>query len=79
VPVKINSQQDYFETKITVDPKCEVAEVSDVLKALKINCRIVVLYNGGAVQAINIEIHRKVNDEKSDQVRALLGLTSVLI
>lgn len=77
--VRINTQKDYFETKATVDPKCDVSEVSDILKALKTNCRMTVLYNGGAVQAITIEMHTKVNNEKSDTIRSLLGLNSVVL
>jgi hypothetical protein len=77
VAVTICTQKDYFETEATIDPKCEIAEVSDLLRALKTNCKMIILYNGGSVQAINIEMHTKVNETQSEEIRDLLGLKSV--
>jgi len=77
--IKISTQKDYFETEATVDPKCDIAEVSDLLRALKTNCKLIILYNGGSVQAINIEMHTKVNGDQRDSIRGILGLKSIAL
>jgi hypothetical protein len=79
VAISIVTQKDYLETEATISSKSDIGEVSDLLKALKTNCKMIVLYNGGAVQAINIEMHTKMLKEQSDKVRELLGITTVAI
>lgn len=75
--VKILTQKDYLETEATIDPKTSVSEVHDLLRAMKTNARLIVLYNGGSVQAINIEQHSKLSEAKSIEVRDLLAVQSV--
>ena len=75
--VKILQQKDYLEMEATVDPKTDVAEVHDLLRAMRTNARLVVLYNGGSVQAINIEQHSKLTEARSIEIRDLLSIKSV--
>lgn len=75
MPVKIKVQKDYYLTEVSVALPTTVSEVDQLLKATKTNGRMVVLYNGGAVQGINVEQRTKVPDtEKSDGIRDALGI-----
>lgn len=74
--VRILQQKDYLEMEATIDPKTSVAEVHELLRAMKTNARLIILYNGGSVQAINVEQYTKMSDAKSDQVREMLGVKS---
>lgn len=75
MPVKIKVQKDYYLTEVSVALPTTVSEVDQLLKATKTNGRMVVLYNGGAVQGINVEQRTKVPDtKKSEEVRDALGI-----
>lgn len=74
MPVKIKAQKDYYLTEVSVGLPVTVSEVDQLLKATKANGKMVVLYNGGAVQGINVEQRTKISEAKSDEVRPLLDI-----
>lgn len=75
--VRVLIQKDYLKAEATIDPRTDVSELHDLLRAMKTNARLVVLYCGGAVQAINVEQNSKISDAKSTEVRDLLEIKSV--
>ena len=75
--IRVLHQKDHLKMEATIDPKSDVAEVHDWLRSMKTNARLVVLYNGGAVQAINVEQNSKMTDAKSVEVRGILAIKSV--
>lgn len=72
--IKIKVQKDIFRTEVSVDPSASVAQVDELLKATKTNGKLVVLYNQGFVQGINVEQNSKVSDLASSEVRKILGI-----
>lgn len=74
--VKIKIQKDYYLTEVSVDQTAPVSEVDALLKATKTNGKMTVLYNGGAVQGINVEQRTKITEVKSEQIRALLDIVT---
>lgn len=76
MPVKIKVQKDYYLTEVSVDSSAPVTEVDALLKAMKANGKMVVLYNGGAVQGINVEQRTKISDVRAETIRELLSIST---
>jgi chitinase len=74
--VKIKVQKDYLLTEASVDSSTPIADLHAVMKDMKANGKMIVLYNGGAVQGINVEQRTKISDVKSEMVRELLEITT---
>lgn len=72
--VKMKAQRDYYLTEVSVALPATVSEVDLLLKATKANGKMVVLYNGGAVQGINVEQRTKISDAKSEEIRGALSI-----
>lgn len=72
--VKIKVQKDYYLTEVSVDSSAPVSDVDALLKAMKTNGKMVVLYNGGAVQGINVEQRTKITDTKAAELRPILSI-----
>ena len=72
--IRIKAQKDYFRTDVTVDLPVEVSEVDQVLRAIKTSGKMVVLYNNGFIQGINVEQNTKINENQSTEIRKLLAI-----
>lgn len=72
--IKIKIQKDYLRTEASVDLPASVAELDDLLRSIKTSGKMVVLYNEGHVQGINIEQNTKITEANSTEVRKLLGI-----
>jgi hypothetical protein len=72
--VKVTVQKDYLRTEASISPQTPVSEVDELLKATKTNGKLVVLYNEGHIQGINIEQNTKLTGTKSDEVRAIVAV-----
>jgi hypothetical protein len=72
--IKIKVQRDYLRTEASISLPASVSDVHEVLIATKTNGKMVVLYNQGAVQGINIEQNTKISDSKSEEIRTLLDV-----
>jgi hypothetical protein len=70
--VKIKVQKDYLRTEATIEMPADVSKVDELLRTTKTNGKMVVLYNQGSVQGINIEQNTKVPEGKSGKVRSIL-------
>lgn len=75
--IKIRVQRDYLLTEASIELAGDVKEVDEIMKASKSNGKMVVLYNGGAIQGINVEQRTKLSDLKAEKVRAMLKLEDV--
>lgn len=72
--IKIKVQKDFLRTEASVELPADVSQVDELLKATKTNGKMVVLYNQGFIQGINIEQNEKLSDAKSSKVRAFLDV-----
>jgi len=70
--IKIKVQRDYLRTEATIELPADVSQVDEIMKASKTDGKMVVLYNKGYIQGINIEQNEKLTDAKSVEVRTLL-------
>jgi hypothetical protein len=75
--VKITVQKDYFLTEVSIDRNSSISDLHTLMKDTKSNGKIVILYNGGAVQGISVEQKLKLTDVKSEKMRELLSITTV--
>ena len=75
--IKIRVQRDYLLTEASIELAGDVKEVDEIMKASKSNGKMVVLYNQGAIQGINVEQRTKLSDVKAEKVRAMLKLDDV--
>jgi hypothetical protein len=72
--VKIKVQKDYYLTEVSVELPTDVAQLDELLKATKTNGKLVVQYNQGSIQGVNIEQRTKIPDAASTEIRPLLGI-----
>jgi hypothetical protein len=72
--IKAKVQRDYLLTEASISLPVDVSQVDEILKASKTSGRMVVVYNQGAVQGINVEQKTKVSDLQSTKIRSLLAI-----
>ncbi len=72
--IKISAQKDVLRTEASIALPVQVSEVDELLRATKTNGKMVVLYNQGHVQGINIEQNSKVPEGKSEKIREMLSV-----
>ena len=77
--VKIKVQRDYLRTEASVCLPVQVSEVDELLRAAKTDGKMIVLYNNGFVQGINVEQNSKLSDTKSEEVRKLIAVEDKLL
>ena len=72
--IKVKAQRDYLKTDVSIDLPADVSEVDGLLRATKTNGKMVVLYNGGAIQGISFEQNTKIPESKTMEVRSMIGV-----
>lgn len=72
--IKIKVQRDMLRTEASIELPADVSQVDELLRATKTNGKMVVLYNNGYVQGINVEQNTKVSEAKSTKIRSILKL-----
>jgi hypothetical protein len=75
--VKIKVQKDYLLTEASIELPAQVSQIDEILKASKSNGKMIVLYNEGCVQGINIEQRSKLSEPQSAKVREILKIDDV--
>jgi len=70
--IKVKVQRDYLRTEASIELPADVAQVHEVLKATKTSGKMVVLYNEGCIQGINVEQNTKIPESKSGEIRTML-------
>ncbi len=63
--VGVKTQKDYFTTEVSVETPAQVAEWDEALRMMKTSGKMVVIYNQGSVQGINIEQRLKIPESPS--------------
>jgi len=72
--IKVSVQRDYLLTEASISLPASVSDVDEVMKASKTNGKLIILYNEGHVQGINIEQRTKISDAKSAEVRNIVAV-----
>jgi len=72
--INISVQRDYLRTEASVSLPAQVAEVDELLRATNTDGKLIVLYNKGYIQGINIEQNEKIPETKTSQIRTILKL-----
>ena len=72
--IEAKIKKDYYVTEVSIASHSDVKDVHEVLKASKANGKMVVLYNQGSVQGINVEQRTKVSALKAEKIRPLLEI-----
>ncbi len=70
--LKIKVQKDQLRTEASIELPAQVSEVDELLRAAKTDGKMIVLYNNGYIQGINIEQNTKIAESKTAKIRALL-------
>jgi hypothetical protein len=77
MPIRIKIQKHYLRGESTVDLPADVAEVDQQLRATKATGKMVVLYNDGYIQGINIEQNCKMSEAEATDTRSRMGVRDV--
>ncbi len=72
--IKVKVQRDYLKTEVSLDLPGSVAEADEIMRVMKSNGKMIVLYNGGHVAGINLEQNTKLSDGQSGKVRQLIAV-----
>jgi hypothetical protein len=72
--VEIKVQKDYYLTEVSIELPTNVSQVDEVLKATKTNGKMVIQYNQGNVQGVNVEQRTKISESQANEIRALLDI-----
>jgi len=72
--VGIKVQKDYYLTEVSIELPTNVSQVDEVLKATKTNGKMVIQYNQGNIQGVNVEQRTKISESQANEIRALLGI-----
>lgn len=70
--IKAKVQRDYLLTEASISLPADITKLDEILKASKTNGKLIVLYNQGAVQGVNIEQRTKVPESKAEGIRSAL-------
>lgn len=76
--IRIKGQKSYYLTEVSIDIPANVADVDELVKGLKTNGKMIVVYSGGSTQGINIEQRTPItNDSIDEKIRALIGIETI--
>lgn len=75
--MRIAVQKDHYVTEVSVALPADVKEVDEMLRRTGTNGKMVVQYNQGRIQGINVEQRTKINPDQSVQIRPLLKIESL--
>jgi len=73
--VKAKVQKDYLMTEMSIELPADVARIHELLTATETSGKMVVLYNEGHIQGINVEQKTKMSEPQSNKVRELLAVS----
>lgn len=72
--IEIKVQRDFLRTEASITLPANVSDVDEIMRATKTNGKMVVLYNQGYVQGINIEQNSRISEAKSEEIRQILNV-----
>jgi len=72
--IRIKIQKDYYITEVSIDLPANLQQLDELLQAMKSTGKMVVQYNQGSIQGINVEQRTKIPDSVATDIRALLKI-----
>ncbi len=73
--VNVKATRSYYVTEVSIDLPSDVTDIDALLKELRANGKMVVVYSGGGTQGVNVEQRTHIpNGAVDDQIRDLLKL-----
>lgn len=72
--VKIRAQANYYETEVSLEPTVDVGQIHELLKSTKTSGKLVILYNNGFIQGINVQQRERLSEAIDAKVKGVLGL-----
>ena len=72
--IKIKATRSYYVTEVSIDLPSDVKDIDVLLRQLRANVKMVVLYSGGGMQGVNVEQRTPIPGPVDDQVREILKL-----
>lgn len=75
--IRIKATSSYYVTESSVDLPADPADVDSLVRSMRTNGKVVVVYNGGNIQGMTIEQRTRISLEASDdKIREILGIGS---
>jgi len=71
---EIKFQKDYYLTEVSIALPTEIGPLNEILKATGTTGKMIVQYNQGSVQGVNIEQRTKISEAKANEIRPLLEI-----
>lgn len=76
---KIKIQKDLFNTEASMELPTNIGQLSEILQAIKTTGKMVVQYNQGSVQGINISQIHKIPEALAAEIRAKLQIGAKIL
>lgn len=74
--IKAKATRSYYVTETSIDLPAQVQDVDELVRELRANGKVTIIYNGGNVQGLSVEQKTPVPDAVDDRVRKLVRLSS---
>jgi hypothetical protein len=71
---EIKIQKDFYLTEASIELPADIGQLSEILKATKTTGKLVIQYNQGSVQGVNVEQRTKISDTQATKIRPLLEI-----
>jgi hypothetical protein len=76
---KIKIQKDYYLTEVSMELPAEIGQLNEMLKAMKTTGKLVIQYNQGSVQGVNIEQRTRISDAQASEIRPALDIDEKIL
>lgn len=75
MPVKVKATRSYYVTEVSIELPTKVEDIDALVKELRANGKMTVIYSGGGTQGISVEQRTHIpNGQVDDRIRDLLEL-----
>jgi len=77
--VQIKVQKDYYLTEVSVELPADIQQSDELLQATRTTGKMVVQYNQGSVQGVNLEQRTKISDAQAEEIRKILDVGETIL
>jgi hypothetical protein len=77
--VQIKVQKDYYQTEVSVELPADIQQVNELLQATGTTGKMVVQYNQGSVQGVNLEQRTKITEAQAEEIRKILDVGETIL
>jgi|FreactcultureFD7_1027221.scaffolds.fasta_scaffold81761_2 hypothetical protein len=77
--VQIKVQKDYYLTEVSVELPADIQQTDELLQATRTTGKMVVQYNQGSVQGVNLEQRTKISDAQAEEIRKILDVDETIL